>query len=37
VDEKDKKDAGEKFKVLSKFYSVLSDKNKRKVYDKTGG
>lgn len=36
VSEEDKENATEKFKILGKAYSVLSDKEKRAVYDETG-
>ncbi|XP_034943612.1 dnaJ homolog subfamily C member 9 [Chelonus insularis] len=36
VDEKTKEEATEKFKVLSFIHSVLSDNDKRKIYDETG-
>lgn len=36
VEEKEKADATEKFKVLGKIHSVLSNKEKRAVYDETG-
>nr|CAD7463139.1 unnamed protein product [Timema tahoe] len=36
VDENEKIEATEKFKVLGKVHSILNDKDKRKVYDETG-
>ncbi|XP_011505424.1 PREDICTED: dnaJ homolog subfamily C member 9 [Ceratosolen solmsi marchali] len=36
VEEKIKIEATEKFKVLGRIHSILSDVNKRKIYDKTG-
>lgn len=36
VKENEKADATEKFKVLSKIYSILSDKDKRALYDEKG-
>lgn len=36
VKEEDKEEATEKFKVLSKIHSVLSDKDKRALYDEKG-
>ncbi|XP_001660148.2 J domain-containing protein CG6693 [Aedes aegypti] len=36
VKENEKEDATEKFKVLSKIYSILSDKDKRALYDEQG-
>lgn len=36
VPESEKEDATEKFKVLSKIYSILSDKDKRALYDEKG-
>lgn len=36
VEEKIKEEATEKFKVLGKIHSVLSDGEKRKIYDETG-
>lgn len=36
VPESDKKEATEKFKILSKLYSVLSNKDSRAVYDERG-
>ncbi|XP_058836859.1 J domain-containing protein CG6693 [Topomyia yanbarensis] len=36
VDEKDKEEATEKFKVLSKIHSVLSNKSNRALYDEKG-
>ncbi|XP_064594491.1 dnaJ homolog subfamily C member 9-like [Liolophura sinensis] len=36
VAEKDKETATEKFQVLGKVYSVLSDKDKRAIYDESG-
>lgn len=36
VEESEKEDATEKFKVLSKIYAVLSDKDKRALYDEQG-
>lgn len=36
VPEEEKESATEKFKVLSKIYSVLSDKDKRSLYDEKG-
>ena len=36
VEEKDKSVATEKFQLLSKLYSLLSDEKKRDVYNKTG-
>jgi len=36
VDEKNKLEATEKFKVLGKIHSILSDEERRKVYDDTG-
>ncbi|EFX86880.1 hypothetical protein DAPPUDRAFT_221714 [Daphnia pulex] len=36
VGEEDKENATEKFQTLGKVYSILSDKEKRKIYDETG-
>lgn len=36
VKESEKEDATEKFKVLSKIYAILSDKDKRALYDEQG-
>ena len=36
VGEDEKENATEKFQTLGKVYSVLSDKEKRKIYDETG-
>ncbi|XP_058062003.1 J domain-containing protein CG6693 [Anopheles bellator] len=36
VPEEDKKNATERFKVLSKLYGVLTDKDKRAIYDERG-
>lgn len=36
VEESEKEDATEKFKVLSKIYAILSDKDKRALYDEQG-
>ncbi|XP_071941465.1 dnaJ homolog subfamily C member 9-like [Antedon mediterranea] len=36
VSESDKNDATKKFQTLGKLYSVLSDKEKRSIYDETG-
>uniref|UniRef100_A0A182WMK1 J domain-containing protein n=1 Tax=Anopheles minimus TaxID=112268 RepID=A0A182WMK1_9DIPT len=36
VPESDKKEATEKFKVLSKLYNILSDKDSRAIYDERG-
>ena len=36
VPEKEKKTATERFQVLGKVYSILSDEESRKVYDETG-
>lgn len=36
VTEGEKEEATEKFQTLGKVYSVLSDKEKRKIYDETG-
>lgn len=36
VPESDKKEATEKFKILSKLYNVLSDKDSRAIYDERG-
>lgn len=36
VDESQKEESTEKFKVLGKIHSILSDKNKRAAYDETG-
>ncbi|XP_050075287.1 J domain-containing protein CG6693 [Anopheles maculipalpis] len=36
VPESDKKEATEKFKVLSKLYNILSDKDTRAIYDERG-
>ncbi|XP_045592850.1 dnaJ homolog subfamily C member 9 [Procambarus clarkii] len=36
VDQNDKQDATQKFQTLGKVYSILSDKDRRSVYDETG-
>ena len=36
VEEKDKKVATEKFQTLGKVYSILSDEERRKIYNETG-
>lgn len=36
VEEKEKIEATEKFKVLGKIHSILSDKEKRAIYDESG-
>jgi DnaJ family protein C protein 9 len=36
VEEKEKIEATEKFKVLGKIHSILSDKDKRAIYDESG-
>ncbi len=36
VEEQKKENATEKFQTLGKVYSILSDQEKRKVYDETG-
>uniref|UniRef100_A0A915CJH4 J domain-containing protein n=2 Tax=Parascaris univalens TaxID=6257 RepID=A0A915CJH4_PARUN len=36
VEESSKKEATEKFQILSRAYSILGDEEKRKVYDETG-
>jgi DnaJ family protein C protein 9 len=36
VEEEDKIEATEKFKVLGKIHSILSDKEKRAIYDDSG-
>lgn len=36
VAEEDKETATEKFQVLGKVYSILSDKDKRAIYDESG-
>jgi len=36
VDEKDKTEATEKFKIISRIHSLLSDSDKRKLYNDTG-
>ena len=36
VEQDEKKIANEKFKVLGKVYSILSDSEKRSIYDETG-
>lgn len=36
VAEKDKSEATEKFKVISRIHALLSDTDKRKLYDDTG-
>ena len=36
VDEADKETATQKFQALGKAYSILSDRDKRAVYDETG-
>ena len=36
VSEEEKENATEKFQTRGKVYSILSDKEKRKIYDETG-
>lgn len=36
VSEEEKENATEKFQTLGKVYSILSDREKRKIYDETG-
>lgn len=36
VEEKEKVEATEKFKVLGKIHSILSDKEKKAIYDESG-
>ncbi len=36
VGEEEKENATEKFQTLGKVYSILSDSEKRKIYDETG-
>ena len=36
VTDDEKENATEKFQTLGKVYSILSDKEKRKIYDETG-
>ena len=36
VSAKDKEEATKKFQILGRVYSILSDENKRGVYDETG-
>lgn len=36
VEESAKKEATEKFQIISRAYAILSDEEKRKVYDETG-
>lgn len=36
MDESEKAEATEKFKVLGKVHAILSDKNKKAVYDESG-